>query len=217
MPNKSGFPYAEVQFTRDGEAHDATEVAGLSTMASAENVTDLLVVSHGWNNNIAEARELYDNLLRHLRAHLDANSVPGAGGRRYGVAAVLWPSKKFAEKELIPSGAAGFGDLLDASALAEQVDDLKAAIGDAQAEARLEEIKPLLTQVEDDPDARRAVVDVVRGVLPRRSEDLEDASDEFFSEDPVELMDRLAEVVLPPPVLPSGDSGGAADFSGGGG
>ncbi len=217
MENVSGFPYTEVQFTRDGHVHDVTDVDRLFAMASTAKVTDLLIVSHGWNNDMDQARRLYAGLLRHISAQLHSNAVPGAAGRTFGVAAVLWPSKKFADKELIPSGAASLDDLVDKTALAEQVDDLAAALGEADAKQRLEAIKPLLPRLEDDPDARRAVAEIVRSVLPQRSEDPEDASDEFFAEDPIELMDRLAEVILTAPILPADASGGAADFTDAGG
>ncbi|MDQ4038490.1 MAG: hypothetical protein M3313_09110 [Actinomycetota bacterium] len=213
MQTVFGFPYAEVQFTRDGRVHDPAEVERLSAMVSTVDVTDLFVVSHGWNNDMDEARRLYADLLQHIRAHIDANAVPGAGDLMFGVLAVLWPSKKFAEKELIPSAAASLDDLVDDTALAAQVDDFAAAVGGDHTKARLEEIKPLIPQLDDDPAARRAVAEIIRSVLPQRSQDPEDASDEFFSEDPGELMERLAEIILPAPILPTGDSGGAADFT----
>jgi hypothetical protein len=212
MENVSGFPYAEVRFTRDGHVHDVTDVDRLCRMASTAKVTDLLIMAHGWNNDMDEARRLYAGLLRHISAQLHSNAVPGVVGRTFGVAAVLWPSKKFADNELIPSGATSFDDLVDNMVLAAQVDDLAVALGEADAKQRLEVIKPLLPRLEDDPDARRAVAEIVRSVLPRRSEDPEDASDEFFAENPIELMDRLAEVTLAAPVLPADDSGGAVDL-----
>lgn len=217
MQHVAGLPYAEIQFTRDGGVHDDMEASGLSAMVGEEEVTDLLVVSHGWNNDMAEARGLYARLLQRLRAQLDAGAVPRAADRTYGVAAILWPSKKFAEDELIPSGAASIDGLVSDAALLEQVDNLKSALADPGTDASLEEIKPLLAQLEDDPAARRAIVETIRGVLPQRATDAEDASDEFFAEDPGELMDRLAEVVLAAPNLPTGGGGAAAFEVGGGG
>jgi hypothetical protein len=93
--------------------------------------------------------------------------VPRAADRTYGVAAILWPSKKFAEDELIPSGAASIDGLVSDAALLEQVDNLKSALADPGTDASLEEIKPLLAQLEDDPAARRAIVETIRGVVAR--------------------------------------------------
>ncbi|HEX2222848.1 MAG TPA: hypothetical protein VHN15_01435, partial [Thermoanaerobaculia bacterium] len=106
MPEtKSGFPYFEVQFDKDGNVHDAAEVQAVLDFVAGDT-TDLFVFSHGWNNDMDEARNLYQRLLAHFRAELDAGRVAGVAGRKLAVLGVLWPSKKFAEKDLIASGAA---------------------------------------------------------------------------------------------------------------
>ena len=126
MAELAGFPYFEVQFTKDGAVDDRREVDGAARAArSGEPVTDLLVIAHGWNNDMDEARELYRGFFERVRAVLDASRVPAAAGARLAVLGVLWPSKKFADKELIPSGAAGFGGAVADAVLIEQLDDLK--------------------------------------------------------------------------------------------
>ena len=51
----------EVEFTKDGAVHDGAQVDAL--INGLPGVTDLIVLSHGWNNDMKEARELYDELL----------------------------------------------------------------------------------------------------------------------------------------------------------
>ena len=70
---------------------------------------DLVVVAHGWNNDMADARALYRDLLANVRRALDRGRAPGLAGRRIAVLGVLWPSKKFADEDLIPGGGASLG------------------------------------------------------------------------------------------------------------
>ena len=51
-----------------------------------------------------EARELYRGSLRIDRSQLSAS--PALASRKFAVLALLWPSKKFADKSLIAGGAA---------------------------------------------------------------------------------------------------------------
>src|SRR5215207_9178412 len=99
MPDLSGFPYFEVQFTKEGAVHDDGEVAALLAFVTQQPVTDLFVISHGWNNDMNDARGLYRVFFERVRDVLDAGHVPGVGARRFAVMGVLWPSKKFSEKE----------------------------------------------------------------------------------------------------------------------
>ena len=98
MEELSGFPYFEVQFTKDGAVHDPREVAALLELLEGGAVTDLLVIAHGWNNDMDDARVLYRRFFERVRAELDAGRRPGGAGRSFAVLGVLWPSKKFADE-----------------------------------------------------------------------------------------------------------------------
>jgi hypothetical protein len=52
------FPYFEVEFDKSGKMAQAKGMEQLGALMGAGKVTDLLVISHGWNNDMAEAREL---------------------------------------------------------------------------------------------------------------------------------------------------------------
>src|SRR5215211_2973068 len=110
MPELSGFSYNEVQFTKDAKVSDESEVDGLLQSLSSNHPTDLLVLAHGWNNDMDDARSLYRHFLASLRAVIDSGRIPAASGHQISAMAVLWPSKKFAERDLIAGGAAGVGD-----------------------------------------------------------------------------------------------------------
>ena len=59
MQQLAGFPYFEVQFTREGRVHDRAEADALLDFVGQGGVTDLFVLAHGWNNDMADARALY--------------------------------------------------------------------------------------------------------------------------------------------------------------
>jgi hypothetical protein len=126
-------------------------------LAAAGRSTDVLVLAHGWNNDMADARALYALLRDRLEAQLP--SVGGAAGRSFTLAGFLWPSKKFADKDLIPGGAAAAGGGALDDVLRMQIDTLEAAAGDEgdpQDFARLRAIAPDLEDVDDDTRAEFA-------------------------------------------------------------
>ena len=122
MPDVAGFPYIEAQFTVDGTLNPAGQAAAiLAFLRTAPAPTDLLVLSHGWNNDIDDARLLYRTLLGSMRGLLDSPTR----GDGLAVLAVLWPSKKFAEASLIPGGGVASAGNADTSALAAKLERLK--------------------------------------------------------------------------------------------
>jgi hypothetical protein len=209
MQDLSGFPYAEVQYTKDGAVHDTREVAALMQLLEGGSVTDLLVIAHGWNNDMDDARSLYRKFFERVRAELDAGRVPAAAGRNYAVLGVLWPSKKFAEKDLIPSGAAGLSSAVTDAALIEQLDDLKGVFTDPAADDKLEQAKKLVPDLEDSRRAREQFADLLRSVLPDAAADDEDASTNLFKLNGDQVMQRLSKPVLPARPA-SGEGGGGA-------
>lgn len=215
MTDIAGFPYFEVQFTKGGAVHDEAAVAALLDFLDRNETTDLLVLSHGWNNHMGEASELYLKLLESMRSELNAS--PTLASRRFTVLALFWPSKKFADKSLIAGGAASGESLADA-VLTSQLERLKGGFDDAQADVALEQAKGLLDQLEFSPEARRQYVGLIRSLV-RKAEgqpDVDDAAS-FFIEDGDDLIRRLSRPV-PKAVSPSGaDEGGATSASDEGG
>jgi hypothetical protein len=208
METIAGFPFTGIEFTKDGAVAKNAQVQAALSMLDEQHATDVLVLSHGWNNDMADARELYTNLLRRIRASLEAHKVSGAD-RAYSVIGVFWPSKKFAEKDLIPSGAAALGSAVTDAVLVEQLDDLKGVFSAEHADAALEQAKQLVPSLEGSPAARREFADLIRSVVPPSAADDEDATTAFFKLSGDQLMAQLSKPVLPP-VPPPGQRGGAA-------
>ena len=140
-----------------------------------------------------EAEDLYAELLGNMRTLIDQGKVAGLAGRTFAVLAILWPSKKFEDSELIPSGAAGVGSVVRA-------DDLRAP--DRQAEG-------WLRRSGWRREARRRCRHFCRSsrtATPpagsswswrvasssKTATDPEDASDRFFSAKPKAVFDAMA-------------------------
>src|SRR5437016_5290375 len=101
MARLNGLDYFEVQFTKDGAMFDHSQLDQIFDAIST--YTDLFVIAHGWNNDEAEARDLYNRLFEQI-----AHAMPRfpMAGRTFAILAIFWPSKKFADAELIPGGGA---------------------------------------------------------------------------------------------------------------
>jgi hypothetical protein len=128
--------------------------------------------------------------------------------------AILWPSKKFAEPDLIPGGAAALGDAGEASAddLREQLAQLAGGFDDDGADAALAAAGELVDDLDDSADARRRFVELLRGVLPRAAAEADaeiraELPDELYELDCDELLQRLAGAA---------EDAGPIDFEAGG-
>jgi pimeloyl-ACP methyl ester carboxylesterase len=152
------FPVEAVEFTKEGTIAKPEQADAAVALVGDEKLTDLLVFSHGWNNDMDQAWSLYRAWLAVIRPAVTRQGWTDAN-RKIGAVAVLWPSKQFAEPDAIPGGAASFGD--DTNDLAAQVDALDGVLApDVQATLR-----GLASQIEHDADAQKAFVETALGVL----------------------------------------------------
>ncbi len=211
MADLSGFPYFEVQFTKEGEPFKPAEKQAV--LAAVGTLEELFVIAHGWNNDIDEARDLYAELFAKVRAKLTAGRGPSLAGRKVGVLGVFWPSKKFAEDDLIPGGGASLGGAVSDQMLAKQLEGLKGTF-DAPDAVVLDQAKTLVPKLESDPGARQQFVDLVRSVLPKPVDATDDASDVFFKLSGQQIFDLLKAPILPGPPAGGHGGGGAAAIGG---
>jgi hypothetical protein len=213
MPSEYAFPTTEVEFTKQGELHDLAQIDSLRSMIADEGIGNLIVLSHGWNNDMSEARRLYRKLLDQVQRQSKAGHVD-LESRRLGVLAVLWPSKKFAERELIASGAAGLGGALGDEAVIADIKGLSDAFDVPDADDIIDRLTALVPALEDSPQAQRDFADLARTLL------VDSSDEEVQSEVPDrlrvmpgdELLDELGKPDLSQMVAPAGpgDIGTAA-------
>ena len=83
-----GFPFWTLEFDKDGSPADAGALDTFVDQVAGQALTDLYVISHGWNNDRDKALALYDRYFAEVRKIVDAKGV----GARIGVAGVIWPS-----------------------------------------------------------------------------------------------------------------------------
>jgi len=205
------FPYRELAIDKDGGFVEPGEPGRAADVVDGD-VTDVLVISHGWNNDVTEARALYTALATNMESVLRSNPPPSYGDRKLAVVGVVWPSKKFADSDVVAGGAAAVGSGADADDIRAELDELAAFLDRPEATAALERAKDLVDSLDSDPDAA-ALVELVRGVLAESDEeraDPQDASREFFVAKPAELLTSLERPVFVGPAIGSPPAGGAA-------
>ena len=211
MPVSITYPYAELHFDASGKPADAKQLQALAHLVRNNKVTDLFVISHGWNNDEKEAHALYQELFNNIKAQ-EANV--DVGGRSFAVAGVIWPSKKFDAAEDSPKAAAlGAGH----ARVAKQVDTLKALLADAGDGAKhgkeLDRAKALIPTLETSADARREFSAIVLAHLPKTvGEEGGWYIDQKIAKPMVEDDRLLKQLGSPPPKVASKGSGGAASM-----
>ena len=221
MDTIAGLPFFPLEITKDGQLFSAQQKSVIENairQTDAGKLTDVFVISHGWNNDMADARTLYDGLFKNVAALMPRHAP--LANRKFAIVGVFWPSKKFADSELIPSGGAasigGSGGGPDSSALKQKLDSLKGTF-DVPDEAALDRAKALIDGIEDSVAKQKEFVDIIRSLVPQTSSDTtDDASDKFLKRPASEILNTLSgpSMMLPPP----GDGGGIAlGVSGAGG
>ncbi|MEL6866872.1 MAG: hypothetical protein AAFP19_20780, partial [Bacteroidota bacterium] len=175
MSNLSGFPYFELQFNKVGHMVDANEASDVIQHIQQKSISDLMVISHGWNNNIKDARELYEQMAEKMRSVLQQPSFSKLPSRKVAILGIFWPSMKFTDRELIPGGAASVGSGQDEAAILEQLAELNTFLDNTAATNIIDQAKPLVNDLNKSSSAGQ-FADLIRSLLPK--EDLEEA-DEF--------------------------------------
>ena len=218
METLSGFPYLEANFDKEAKPLDANLVQTVDQWIGAHGSTDLLVFSHGWNNDIAEARDLYEAL---------ASSLENAGAhqvidRKLAILGVFWPSKKFATSDLIPGGAASVGSDLDDAELRGDIDQFRDFIEDGK-HGELDAMCSQIAKLSNNPASRAEFFRHARRLLDQPDtldpEDSEEIPADFFAvEDEADINDIFNRLRKPdPPHVSSAPSAsGAAGVSGSG-
>jgi hypothetical protein len=150
------FPYAEVQFTTSGSAADPNQVRAAVNLVASSSATDVLVLAHGWNNDMPAARRLYNSLTDQIAAV--RGDVPQVAGRGIAVIGALWPSVRWADEDGIAGGGAAVGTPATAlhASIGASVDDPGAA----------DRLKALASDLDSSPAARAEFLRELRSLMP---------------------------------------------------
>ena len=188
MSDIAGMPYVKAEFDEDGKLKDAVSLPA--------GVTDLFVISHGWNNDAADAQALYGKFFESFAAVAQPGDL---SGRSLAIVGVIWPSKKFDELVAVsgtPEAAQGSasldaGDKESRKAIERKLDAMKKFFTKPAQQQALDEAKALLPELGDKASARRDFVSRIRSLLDAGAAEKEDASQTFFKDDGNELMKNL--------------------------
>jgi pimeloyl-ACP methyl ester carboxylesterase len=199
MDTLSGFQYAEIEFGKQGEVVRRDSFDALLASVPQGDAPQVIVLVHGWNNDMDDARRLYSGLAERLREVLDASPPSGIPAGPVMLLGVLWPSKKFADRELIPGGAASVagGPVADAELIA-RLDELRDVFDAPDGEQRIDQAKTLVDRLEDSPAARDEFVELMRSLVPEGADaDADDFARAFRGAPGRDVLAELEAPVLP--------------------
>jgi hypothetical protein len=207
MNNIAGIPYVAARFDKDGAALNKQEV----TLPAG--TTDVIVVSHGWNDTEEQADRLYTDLFTNFAAVASDQLQK----KKLAIVGVIWPSKRFTDvvdaavAEQARGGGAGFGT--NSAAADETIRaklDVIATMFDKKAAKKIASAKKQIAKLESDLDARRKFVDELRSLLDESAAHEDDNSVLFLKLDGSVMLEKLK---MPTPLVSSGGSGGGGAAS----
>lgn len=207
------FPILDIEFTKDGTLFDPAQLQAAN--AAVANASDVIVIAHGWNNDMADARQLYANFFGQARAMLDSEDFADLRQRRFVALQVFWPSKKFTDQELIPGGGAASlapeKELAQVEAVLDALEAEPVRLGGAEVnplrKEKIEEAKRVLPDVGIEPAATEAFVKALRSAFSTDGAEADDGSADVFTVEPKKLFENLKGAVQAPPPV---HRGGAA-------
>lgn len=147
-------PYAPVEFTSKGAVAKQGQVDAALKLITSCGATDVLVVVHGWNNDMTAAQRLYERLTDNLVPLVRA-------GAKVAVIGVLWPSIRWADDDEVAGGGVSVGAApgADEAALTAAI---TASVDDSAVRARLLELTGELGTAA----GRESFLDALRDALP---------------------------------------------------
>lgn len=177
-------PFEWLEFDKEGTLTSPGSIDRLNQMLGSGAATDLVILSHGWNNDRDDAWQLY------LRLWQNASKALVASGRdpaRYAVAGVLWPAIKWrdsfdlADEEgfdpsgmaLSAGGSAAADDGLDDQQFRQVVDDFVDLLGNEDA-ARA---RDLALDYGDDQEVGDELLAAALAAVASGDKDIEEADD----------------------------------------
>ena len=206
MNDIAGISYSAARFDKDGAALNKLEVT------VPDGTTDVIVVSHGWNNTEEQADQLYTGLFTNFAA-VASDQLQN---KKIAIVGVIWPSKKFTDvvdAAVVEQGRGGGAAFGSSSTAADETIkaklDVIATMFDKKAAKKITSAKNQISKLESDLAARRKFVDDLRSLLDESAAHEEDNSTLFFKLDGSVMLEKLK---MPTPLVSSAAAsrGGAA-------
>ena len=142
------FPYAELRFREDGQLEDARSLDALIKEVKDQNLTDLFVFSHGWNNTSAMAHKIYEEFFGEVRKLLEDQRYPRRRAATIGTVGVVWPSILWPEDDPSSSGG-GAASMGSGGTDSDLFTELRKVFTSPEQQRVLDELAQLLDQQSD--------------------------------------------------------------------
>jgi hypothetical protein len=197
ISTSAGFPYWEVILDKNGRLTSEANGDAIVAEATAENLTDLFVFSHGWNNDQHYARQLYKGFFEQLRKVLDARSGRlSRAAAAIGVIGVIWPSMRWADEAqpLAPGAELALDNVSAESPLATTFEQLRNILDTPEEKSVLARMQELLEARPPDQERLREFHQLMRSLAtdePSEAEDNGEAAG-LLASDPIAVFSRFA-------------------------
>ena len=194
-----GIPYSTVEFDKEGQVLKEPDVPA--------DTAELIVVSHGWNNDREAAETLYRRLFENFAQVTAQDAVIKAS--KMAIVGIIWPSKKFDEFMTEPTeanlrlgGAAAAGGQTDKAssekAMHEAINRVVPLFDDANAAGIIAALQKLVPQLESDTDKQREFVETLRKLVEpdgtlNSQHSSNDGSDMFFEDSAAAVFERAVQ------------------------
>jgi hypothetical protein len=211
MEKIQGFDFFRLHFDENGNLPQQGELHELKQHAA--QATDAIYIAHGFRNDEADATGLYARFLQTFRQHVDGDLKESLGSRRFVVAGVYWPSKKFPEQ--VEMGASTDGlreDLCDKERTRAQLLDLRDTVAGPEQKDDLNRAIVLLDSLKANAAAQDEFVRCVLKLLHDSELDAMEGITKVICKKGSDLLSALKTPIRNPVRRPTVDEGGVAEF-----
>ena len=194
-----GIAYSTAEFDKDGSL--------LKEPSVPPGTTDLILVSHGWNNDREAAETLYRKLFGNF-ADVTANDL-AIKARRIAIVGIIWPSKKFDDFMTEPASASGTtggaaaaggnaGKAASEAAMHEAIDRAAPLFESAQAAENIAALHRLVPDLDGDPGKQQEFVETLRELVEpdgtiAGEHSRNDGSENFFEDSAAVVFENAAQ------------------------
>jgi hypothetical protein len=211
MEKIQGFDFFRLHFDENGNLRQQGELHELKQRAA--QATDAIYIAHGFRNDEADATGLYARFLQTFRHHVDGDFKESLGSRRFVVAGVYWPSKKFPEQVEMGVSTEGLReDLRDKERARAHLLDLRDTVAGPEQKDDLNRAIVLLDSLKANAAAQDEFVRCVLKLLHDSQLDAMEGITKVICKKGSDLLSALKTPIRNPVRSPTLDEGGVAEF-----
>jgi len=210
METIHGFDFQAIQADRDGKVKTGADE--LAAHVKASQVSDVVLMCHGFRNDANDARSLYSRFLQTFAANqTDPALAPKLAGRTYAVGGMFWPSMILREPNDSDGAAQSIDDTAESRARLVQ---MKGTV-DASVAKKLDEMLALIDRAPADGNAQLDLAALLIDLVGQlKVDDQNEVNAALAHASPAKLRNALTadEVAVTAPGSGAGGAGGIAQL-----